>query len=134
MRLKALIVGIMAAGIVGSTMGASEAWAHGRVFIGVGPYWGWGWGAWGYGAPYYPYRYAYPYGYPYGAYPGMTVVEQPRTYIQQPAVPDPPPAAQAPAPAPSEGAHWYYCPSSREYYPNVPSCSEPWLRVPARTQ
>jgi hypothetical protein len=131
MKMKGLVIGILAAGIVASTMGTSEAWGHGRVFIGVGPYWGWGYG---YAAPYgYPYPYAY--GYPYGGYPGVTVVEQPRTYIQQPAASEaPPPAVQAPAPAPSEGPHWYYCPNSRDYYPNVPSCSEPWVRVPARPQ
>lgn len=125
---RGLVIGILAAGVVASTMGTSEAWGHGRVFIGVGPYWGWGYG---YAVPY---GYPYPYPYPYGAYPGV-VVEQSHTYIQQPAASEaPPPAAQAPAPAPSEGPHWYYCPNSREYYPNVPSCSEPWVRVPARPQ
>src|SRR4029453_8204374 len=132
MRTSKLVIGIVAAGIAALAMGASEASAHGRVFIGIGPYWGWGYAA-PYGYPY-PYPYPYRYGYPYG-YPGVTVVEQPRTYTQQPAAQEtPPPAAQAPAPAPSEGPYWYYCPSSRDYYPNAPSCSEPWVRVPARSQ
>jgi hypothetical protein len=32
-----------------------------------------------------------------------------------------------PAPAP----YWYYCPAYGAYYPNVPSCPEPWVPVPA---
>lgn len=28
-------------------------------------------------------------------------------------------------------AYWYYCPSAGAYYPNVPSCPEPWIAVPA---
>jgi hypothetical protein len=39
----------------------------------------------------------------------------------------PAPAYSAPAPA-----YWYYCPSARAYYPNVPSCPEAWLMVPAQ--
>jgi hypothetical protein len=34
----------------------------------------------------------------------------------------------APPPAP---AYWYYCPAYGEYYPNVPTCPEPWVPVPA---
>ena len=33
-----------------------------------------------------------------------------------------------PPPAPT---YWYYCPAYGEYYPNVPSCPEPWVPVPA---
>ena len=33
------------------------------------------------------------------------------------------------APAPS---YWYYCPSYSAYYPDVPSCPEPWVPVPAQ--
>jgi hypothetical protein len=28
-------------------------------------------------------------------------------------------------------AYWYYCPSSGAYYPDVQSCSEAWVPVPA---
>jgi hypothetical protein len=45
------------------------------------------------------------------------VVEEPSVYVQQP-----PPAA----------AYWYWCESEQEYYPNVPSCPEPWVPVPPR--
>jgi hypothetical protein len=33
--------------------------------------------------------------------------------------------------SPPPPAYWYYCPSAGAYYPNVPSCDEPWLPVPA---
>ena len=28
-------------------------------------------------------------------------------------------------------AYWYYCPSAGDYYPNVQSCPEAWVPVPA---
>ena len=37
------------------------------------------------------------------------------------------PAYSAPAPA-----YWYYCQSAGGYYPDVPSCAEPWVPVPAQ--
>lgn len=33
--------------------------------------------------------------------------------------------------APPPAAYWYYCPAYGAYYPNVPSCPEPWVLVPA---
>jgi hypothetical protein len=39
-------------------------------------------------------------------------------------------AAQAYSYAPPP-AYWYYCPSYGAYYPNVASCPEPWVPVPA---
>ena len=45
---------------------------------------------------------------------------------------DPGYAYSAPAysqPAPS---YWYYCQSAGGYYPDVPSCAEPWVPVPAQ--
>ena len=30
--------------------------------------------------------------------------------------------------------YWYYCSSARAYYPRVPTCPEPWVKVPPRTQ
>jgi hypothetical protein len=93
----------------------------GRVFVGVGvgPYWGWG------GYPYwgYPYYYPPPY-YSYG--PPTVVVQQPPTYIQQ----DVQPEEAAPAPQ----AYWYYCSSSRAYYPSVQTCAETWIKVPPRQE
>jgi hypothetical protein len=76
---------------------------HGRVVVGFGAYW---WGP-------YPY-WSYPYwGYPYPA--PAPIVVQPPVYIEQP-----------------PSGVWYYCPSSRAYYPTVPTCPEPWVTVAPR--
>jgi hypothetical protein len=32
---------------------------------------------------------------------------------------------------PGSNGYWYYCQSLGGYYPNVPSCPEPWVTVPA---
>jgi hypothetical protein len=105
----------------------SQAWAGGwrhggghgghgghgpRVFIGTSFWWG----------PPYPYYYPYYYPYPYTVYapaPAPVIVEQP-VYTQQPA-------------AAPEG-YWYYCESSKAYYPNVPMCTEAWIKVPPRSE
>lgn len=50
------------------------------------------------------------------------------------ATPPPPggaPVATAPAPAPQAGVNWYYCESSKTYYPYVSQCAEGWKTVPA---
>ncbi|MFI4989267.1 MAG: hypothetical protein ACHQF3_17710, partial [Alphaproteobacteria bacterium] len=68
----------------------------------------WGW----------PYYY-YPGHYPYAYYPPSAPV----TIIQQPAV--------APAaPAQAQTGTWYYCDSTKSYYPYVQSCSTGWRQVP----
>ncbi len=90
----------------------------GRVFIGVGPAYWWG------------YPYAYPYYYyppPYYYTPPPVVVQEPPVYVQQQVTPTVPPAPPA---APE--SYWYYCPSARDYYPRVPTCSEAWIKVPPR--
>jgi len=65
----------------------------------------------------------------------------------------PPPVVVAPAPAPvvvtpapviesapvysqqeTPQGYWYFCPSSRAYYPSVQTCSEAWVKVPPRVQ
>jgi hypothetical protein len=89
----------------------------GRVFIGVGPAFWWG------GYPY-PYYYYPP---PYYYTPPPVVVQEPPVYVQQQVTPTVPP----PAPAAPE-SYWYYCSSARDYYPNVPTCSEAWIKVPPR--
>jgi hypothetical protein len=97
-----------------------------RVFVGlgVGPWWGSPW--WGY-----PYWYYPP---PYYAYASPTVVvQQPPVYVEQqgPAAPAPPVASAPAAPAQQ---FWYYCQPSGAYYPGVQTCTEPWIKVPARSQ
>jgi len=59
-----------------------------------------------FGAPFfYPYPYYYPPVYPVPAY------SEPPVYIEQ-----------------GSGV-LYYCPDSRDYYPNVPTCPSPWMQV-----
>jgi len=90
------------------------------------------------GPAYYP-AYAYPYysGYygsygGYGYYGGPPVVYAPQpVIIEQPAPVYIERDAADAAPAPPTESYWYYCPSRRGYYPTVPSCPEPWLKVAA---
>jgi hypothetical protein len=91
---------------------------HGpRVFVGFGAYY-----------PYYPYPYYY-YPPPYYTYsPPPVVVQEPPVYVQQPQQAQP--QVQAAPGAPE--AFWYYCPSSKGYYPSVQTCPEPWVKVPPR--
>jgi hypothetical protein len=96
----------------------SQAWSHhsgGRVFIGVGVWPGFWWG------PPYPWYWYPPYYSPPSYYPpAPVIVQQPQTYIQQ-------------APAPQAAVtYWYYCPSAKGYYPEIPNCSESWIPVAPR--
>jgi hypothetical protein len=80
-----------------------------RVDIGFGPaFW------WGPPPLWYPPRTVH-------VYPPRVIVEEPPVYISR----NPAPAPPAPC--------WYYCPSRAAYYPSVPTCPEPWVRVPPRT-
>ena len=53
--------------------------------------------------------------------PRVVVMEQP-VYVQREPVAALPPS------------YWYYCKSARGYYPDVPSCREPWVQVPPRIE
>lgn len=88
----------------------NEAWAHApraRVGIVFGPVWGPMWAP----APWH--------------YPPPVIV-----------APPPPPVYIERSVAPAEPAarYWYYCASAGDYYPAVPSCPEPWLRVLPETE
>jgi hypothetical protein len=63
------------------------------------------------------------------------VVQEPPVYVQQPQQPQqaqPQPQVQV-SPGPAD-AFWYYCPSSKGYYPSVQTCPEPWVKVPPRQE
>ncbi len=103
---------LAAAGAFGA--GSALAWHHGgsRVTFGFnfGPYWGPYWGpGWYYPPPYY-----YP---PY--YPPAVVVAPPapQQYVER---------SDQPAPQ----SYWYYCETSRGYYPSVKECPSGWKAVP----
>jgi hypothetical protein len=107
----------------GGHHGGHRHHVHGRVVVGVGPWW------WG---PAYPYWYYPP---PYYAYPPPyystpnVVIDEPPVYIQGPAAQAP--ASQAPG---TPSGYWYYCPSTQAYYPDVPTCQEPWVQVSPRSE
>lgn len=96
---------------------------------------GWYGGAF-FGVPWlYPYSYSYPYPYPYGYYPypygpvpyyayPPAVSEGPSVYIER---------EPAPSAAPAQ-TYWYYCASTKAYYPSVQKCREAWIRVPPPPQ
>jgi hypothetical protein len=90
-----------------------DLWRGGRWYHSThGGRFGWWWVAGGlwyfYPAPVYPYPNPYE--------PPVAVVV---------------PQAPAAAPPPPQPQNWYYCESSRGYYPYVPSCAEGWRAVPA---
>lgn len=89
---------------------------HYRYYFGYGPAYGWPYLYWGprYYAPYPPVVY----GAPYPVYaPPRVIVQEPPVYIER--------GSEA-------SGTWYYCESAGEYYPEVETCDEPWVRVPAR--
>lgn len=96
-----------------------HGWHDGRI--------GWWWvvgGLWNF----YP-EPVYPFPDPYG--PPVVVQQAPPTVmIQQPPPVSAPPAQSAPQPA----QNWYYCPSSKAYYPYVSTCPDGWQAVPAAPQ
>jgi hypothetical protein len=114
----------------------------------VAPYWragwgwGWGWGGWGWGVGWYPGWYGgwYSPGY-WGWSVGAPVVIAPSTgawvlppsastvYIER----DVETTTAPPAPQSQPQQWWYWCASSRAYYPYVESCAEAWQRVEPRT-
>lgn len=51
--------------------------------------------------------------------------QQPAVYVEQPAQQQPAPAASQP----QMQGYWYYCASSRAYYPYVKDCLAGWQRV-----
>jgi hypothetical protein len=115
-----VVVALLAASVAPSDAGGRRHWHGGpRVFVGfgVGP-------AWWYG-PSYPYWY-YPPPYVY-APPSTVVIQQAPVYVEQQPTP---PAESAPS-APQQ--YWYYCAPAGGYYPSVPTCAEPWIKVPPRT-
>jgi hypothetical protein len=108
-----LLIGLAlaAAGVIA----AAPAFGHGgRVRIGLGlhfgPYWGpyWGPGPYWYPAPaYYPY------------YPPVVVAAPPAPaqYVER-------------NDQPLQSGYWYYCETSRGYYPYVKECASGWRAVP----
>ena len=84
---------------------------------------------WAAGTPYYYANDVY-----YVQTPGGYTVAAPPTVAEDSAPPPPasqPPVAAAPPPSGPPSNSWYYCESSRAYYPYVNECKEGWRQVPA---
>jgi hypothetical protein len=112
--------------LLGVSVASSEAggghFRHGggsRVFVGVGvgpafwwpgPFW-WPAPVWG---------------------PPTVVVQQPPVFIEQPQVQQQ--MTPSVGSAPPAQQFWYFCEPTGAYYPNVQTCTEPWIKVPARVQ
>lgn len=104
---KVAMVAVLAVGLLAVSGAPSFAWWH-RGWWGP-PYW-------------------------YYAPPPVVVAPGPVVVTPAPVIESPPVyAQQEPAEAPTQG-YWYFCPSSKAYYPNVQSCTEAWVKVPPRTQ
>ena len=73
------------------------------------------------------------YFYPQPVYPYPDPYQPP--VVVQPNIPAPmtsPPAPTAQAAPQAATQNWYYCGSSKSYYPYVANCPEPWQLVPAK--
>jgi hypothetical protein len=62
---------------------------------------------------------------------GYAVAEPPAGVAEAAAAPAAAPAPAVAGAAPSASATWYYCESSKTYYPYVSECKEGWRVVPA---
>jgi hypothetical protein len=106
----------------GGGRGGGGGWQRGgHGWWGVGLGLGLGWGA------------AY-YGEPYAWYPGYYEQVEPQVMVEQaPQYQVQPYAPQQGTVAPPNGStasNWYYCDSSKAYYPYVNRCPEGWRTVP----
>ena len=109
-----LIIALALLGVTGSGQVLADRGHRGHVGVGVGlvvnPYWG----SWYMAPPFY---------HPY--YPPVVIERaDPPVYIEQPV------SAETPA-APT--GYWYFCQSSRAYYPQINECPEGWVRVLPRS-
>lgn len=66
--------------------------------------------------------------------PRPVYVAQPPVYVQTMPMHVPAPMPPAPIVAQNLPPVWYYCQSSRTYYPYAASCNEGWQVVPATPQ
>jgi hypothetical protein len=139
-------IAIMAAAATAALAAAAPAEAHGsRTRFSVELYAPLHGGAayYGYGSPY---RYGSPYHRPWGWGPPSVIWAPPPVVVAPPAVLIPPqptvyversplelqPSSPAAPPAAAATAYWYYCATSRAYYPYVAECPTGWQPVPSQ--
>ena len=107
--LVILIVGTFAAPVFAWSRGFHHGGFRGPGVVVVGP--GCCWDPWWYYPP--------PYYSPYYVYQPAPIIQEQPVYVERPAPPE---------------SYWYYCPSSKAYYPSVSSCGEAWIKVPPRAE
>jgi hypothetical protein len=100
-----LIVATLAAPVFAWDRGFHHGGFRGHGVVVIGP--GCCWDPWWYYPP------------PYYGYAPPPLVQEPPVYVERPAQPE---------------SYWYYCPSTKAYYPSVPTCSEAWIKVPPRPE
>ena len=103
---------VLAAAALFGAAAPAVAHGHGRVHFGLGLHFGPYWGGPFWGPGWYPAPYYYP----------------PAVIVAPPAAP-PVYVERNDAPAQSQG-YWYYCETSRGYYPYVKECPGGWKAVP----
>jgi len=98
------------------------ALAVGFLFVSVSPSFAWWRAGWG------PRVWVVP--------PPVVVAPVPAPVVVTPApvIESAPVYAQQAPENPSARGYWYFCPSTRAYYPSVRSCSEAWVQVPPRAE
>jgi len=98
-----LVAGLAVAALAASGAAQAHGWGGPRWSVGINL-----------GLPlYYP-------GYYPEYYPPAYYAPAPPIYVQQPVVVSAPP---------SQVVYQYFCPATNAYYPAVPTCTQPWLKV-----
>lgn len=105
-----LMAGLLATGDTLAHRGSSHR--HARVGVVIGTPWA---VPWSYPDYYVPYIYSY-------SSPPAVALPSPPVYVEQGTVPQ--------VNGQQEGFWWYYCQSSRAYYPYVSECPQGWQLVP----
>ena len=110
-----LLAALLSALAVPGTASAHRPRVGFGVYFGPGP---------GFYSPHYYYPPTWYYPPPvYYSQPPVVIQQQPQVYVEQA------PAGAAPQAAQQSTGDWFYCPSSKTYYPYVKDCPEPWQRV-----
>jgi len=123
-------------------VGYRPGWGYRAPYYGYGYGYGFGFGlatgaalGWSMAGPWWPASYwgGVGYAYPSAYYPYAGVaVAVPAAPVEQVYIEQPQASRAEAAPQPSAG-HWYYCSSPAGYYPDVNTCSRPWIAVDPHT-
>jgi hypothetical protein len=117
-RLAAFaVLALLTAGAAPLAQAHGGEWGHGGGWGHGGPRWSIGLNL-GFPGYYSGYAPGYFPAYSPSYYPAPYYAPQSVVYVAQPV-----------AEPPSQVVYQYYCPNSAAYYPAVPTCTQPWLKV-----